>query len=751
MNTRIGRNELCPCGSGRKYKHCHGAVGAEAQAAVALDPRQIGALVGLIQHGRPDQAEAQAHILLRRHADAGMLWKVLSVAQLRQGKDALAALRRAAALLPEDPEAHANLGAALYEQQRFSEALISLERSLALAPGNGSALIDAANTLRALARPADAVALYERALAIEPHAAEAHNNLGNAYFALRRFDEAAGSYRRALAERGKDASIHSNLASALQQLGRHEEALESTRAAIALEPGLAAAYNHQGLALAGLGRRREAIASLRRAVTLNPGYLEATTNLAELLREVGDHAESLTFAHKALELAPERTDGHYSLGNVLFEMRKLTAAADSFRRALELDPHNLRARLGLAATLRVRGQHDEAQGLCQAALGQSPESVEALALLGELRADRGQFAEAQELFARAMAIDPQYPSLFSSIATHRRMTQADGTWLAGVTRLLAGPLPLANEIGLRFALGKYYDDTGRYHEAFENYRLANELTARDGQRYEPARLQARVDRSITLFDAASIGRRAAHGSDSEVPVFIVGMPRSGTTLTEQIIASHPQAFGAGEVRFWDRAFSDFEELGAEAGRAQQLLHTLARDYLERLTGQAGGALRVTDKMPANFLYAGLIHAVFPRARIIHLRRHPLDTCLSIYFQNFFNMATYGRDLGNLAHYYGEYVRITDHWRQVLPPEVLLEVPYEALVQDQEGWTRRMLEFIGLPWDPRCLDFQDTDRVVITASRWQVRQRITAASVGRWRRYAKHLAPLEHLVPDEWLT
>jgi hypothetical protein len=171
---------------------------------------------------------------------------------------------------------------------------------------------------------------------------------------------------------------------------------------------------------------------------------------------------------------------------------------------------------------------------------------------------------------------------------------------------------------------------------------------------------------------------------------------------------------------------------------------MAADYLRRLTRTSGGAQRVIDKMPANFMYAGLIHAALPRARIIHMRRHPIDTCLSIYFQQFFNMGPYANDLNDLAHYYGEYVRVTDHWRAVLPAAALLEVPYEALIQDQEGWTRRMLDFIGLAWDPRCLDFHQTERVVITASKWQVRQKVYATSAGRWRNYEKFLGPLQRL-------
>jgi hypothetical protein len=222
------------------------------------------------------------------------------------------------------------------------------------------------------------------------------------------------------------------------------------------------------------------------------------------------------------------------------------------------------------------------------------------------------------------------------------------------------------------------------------------------------------------------------------------MPRSGTSLTEQILASHPQVFGSGEVAFWNGAYEAWREAELKDRSALQLLPDMTRRYLARMTAAGGSASRVIDKMPANFMYAGFIHAVFPRARIIHMQRHPIDTALSIYFQNFFNIGPWANDLADLAHYYGEYVRVTRHWRATLPAHNFLEVPYEGLIQDQEGWTRRMLEFLGLPWDPRVLEFHKTERVVITASKWQVRQKIHSASAGRWHHYEKHLGPLREL-------
>jgi hypothetical protein len=223
------------------------------------------------------------------------------------------------------------------------------------------------------------------------------------------------------------------------------------------------------------------------------------------------------------------------------------------------------------------------------------------------------------------------------------------------------------------------------------------------------------------------------------------MPRSGTTLAEQILASHPAVFGAGELTFWNDASARYPSSARNSDDSEHLIGKLAADYLELLAGLSPDALRVVDKMPANFTSLGLIHAALPNARIIHLRRNPLDTCLSIYFQHFKTSHAYANDLEDLALYYLEYLRLMQHWHSTLPVGSILDVPYEGLVDAQEEWTRKMLAFIDLPWDARCLDFHRTNRSVVTASKWQVRQKISTTSVGRWRNYEGFLGPLRPLV------
>jgi tetratricopeptide (TPR) repeat protein len=708
--------------------------------------RDIGELVALVNENRFGEAENRARSLLGLHPEAGILWKILGVSLMRQRKEALQALHRAASLMPQDAEAHSNLGSALYGAGQYADALVHLRRALQFKPNDTGALVDAANALKELGQFPEAVTLYQEALRLDRRQPEALNNLGNALMALGERPAAMKAYRFALELAPDEAQIHFNLGNALRQSGEFLAAIASSERAIALDGTLARAHNNLGLSLLGLKRREEAIASFRQALTQDGAQVEVLNNLGNALRDIGECREAAALYRRAIEIDPLHAESHCNLGNALFQFRPLHEAVTHFHRAISLKPDYALAHLSLAMALRFQRRSADAEASCLAALELEANYVEALCLLGELKADRGEFAAAVELFQRAMAINPEYPSVFFSIASHRKMTTGDLAWLQGAQALLKKSQPLGSEISLHYALGKYFDDTGQFAEAFAHFRQANELTKRYGFHYDAAKLTARVDEIMARFDAAAtLHRPAEDASGAELPIFIIGMPRSGTSLTEQILASHPAVFGAGEVTFWDGAFGAYRKAADDREASRNLVPVLVHDYLERLHAVCGDALRVTDKMPANFLYAGLIHRAFPRARIIHVRRHPIDTCLSIYFQNFSNMGPWVNDLDHLAHYYGQYLRITDHWRDTLPPTALLEVPYEALIEDQEGWTRRMLDFAGLPWDPKCLEFHTTDRVVITASKWQVRQKLHGASVARWKNYQQFLGPLRHLL------
>jgi hypothetical protein len=320
------------------------------------------------------------------------------------------------------------------------------------------------------------------------------------------------------------------------------------------------------------------------------------------------------------------------------------------------------------------------------------------------------------------------------------MTTSDGAWLTAAQRIVAGSLPSRAEAQLRYAIAKYFDDTRDFEQAWLNYHQANEVAKHHTPKYDRQH-QSRATELIRSLDRQWLSQAQVDAHATVRPVFVVGMPRSGTTLTEQILASHPAVFGAGELRFWSKAGAAYHSAAGNAQVSRSTPAKMASEYLQLHETLPTDASRIVDKMPTNFMHLGLINAGLLNARIIHIQRNPIDTCLSIYFQNFNHTHPYAIDLEYLTHFYGEYKQVMDHWRSTLPPGVLLEISYEQLIDDQEILSRKMIEFIGLEWDPRCLDFHQTDRAVITASRWQVKQKINKSSVARWRNYEQYVEAL----------
>ena len=318
--------------------------------------------------------------------------------------------------------------------------------------------------------------------------------------------------------------------------------------------------------------------------------------------------------------------------------------------------------------------------------------------------------------------------------------------LEKIEEMVRASLPSPNNEDLEnvcYALGKTYDDMGQYEKAFNYYHRANSLLAVKHP-FDKKIYRKWVDEIIARFgNPAKI--EDGWFSEDDSPIFIIGMPRSGTTLTEQIISSHPEVAGAGELAYWPAAG---QALGFEQELTDIHAQKLANDYLTLLRKCSPSVRRVTDKMPGNYMYLGLIHRVFPRARIIHCQRHPVDTCLSIYFQNFAGGHEYRYKLEDLAFYYRQYRRLIRHWREILPPDVFFDIQYEDLIEHQESVSRRLIDFCGLEWNDVCLEFYKNERSVGTASNWQVRQPIYKTSKERWRNYEQWIAPLLELLDDK---
>jgi tetratricopeptide (TPR) repeat protein len=636
--------------------------------------------------------------------------------------------------------------AALVNAGRYAELERSARALLELRPESGLTWQLLGVALRMQGK--DALPALQRATQLSPDDAVSHNNLGNAQAHIGRANEAAGSYRRALALRPDFAEAHNNLGNVLLDLGRLDDALASYRRAIGIKPDYTDAHDNLGKALLRLGQPAAAAASFQRALALTPGHAGAHNNLGNALYDLGRVDDAIASYRRALALNAEFAEAHNNLGTVLRGQGQLDEALASYRRALQIRPDFPEAHRNLGIAQRLQGRSKEAQASCLRALEIDPQSAATLAVVAELKADRGQFAEAEQLFQRAIAIEPLTAEAWVGISRLRTMTRDDAAWAAQAQAIAGQRLPPRREVLLRYALGKYFDDVRDFEQAFREYQRANELTKLYRARHDRQQLTQAVDRITHAFNKEWLGRTPIDATTSARPVFIVGMLRSGTTLAEQILASHPGVHGAGELMFWNTAAAVHQWSALQAPVGAGVLTALANDYLRLLRDLSADALRVVDKMPGNFLHLGLIHAALPNARFIHMRRDPIDTCLSIYFQHFEAFHSYATDLADLAHYAGEYRRLMRHWRSALPAGTMLEVPYEGLVNEQQAWSRKLLEFIGLPWDPRCIEFQRTERTVITASNWQVRQKISNSSVGRWHNYAKFVGPLQHLADDQ---
>jgi tetratricopeptide (TPR) repeat protein len=538
---------------------------------------------------------------------------------------------------------------------------------------------------------------------------------------LGRFADATAYYERAIALKPEFAEAHTNLGIALSGQGRLDDAMACHERALALRPDFAEAYNNQGNILTDQGKLEQAVTRYRRALELKPDYADAHNNLGNALRHQDNFAGAVTHYERAIALKPDYAAAHTNLGNALASQGKLSAAAACHERALALKPE-------FAEAHHNRGN--------------------ALVGLGELQA-------AEQAYERAVLLNPKSGRNYRSLLSLKRVVAGD-QHLAAMERLARDmpSLPAAEQMELHFALGKAYADLDQREGSFNHFLEGGAFRRRE-LGYDEAKTLTGFDRLRAVFTRDFIGRRRGLGDPSAVPVFIIGMPRSGTTLVEQILASHPKVFGAGELREFSKAMGILSPTGAApasfAEFAEALpgekLHQLGTIYLNEVQAMAPWAVRITDKMPGNFPFAGMIHLALPNARIIHMRRDPIDTCVSCFSMLFANGHPYSYDLAELGRYYRAYDAVMEHWRQVLPDGAMLEVRYEDVVADFETQARRVVSYCGLEWDDACLAFHATQRNVQTASATQVRRPIYRTSVGRWRPYEHLLRPLTaELVP-----
>lgn len=596
--------------------------------------------------------------------------------------------------------------------------------------------------------------IYRAVLAINPRDVNSLHLLGVACLKLGRTDEAIGLIGEALDLMPHFAAARANLGEALMKGGQPATALAEYDRALELRADYVEALFGRALALQTLGRLEEAVEAYGQVLAARPNLAEAIGNLGNAFAALGRRDEALATYRRAIAVKPDHVDAYFNLGAALQADDRLDEAEDAYRRALDLQPNHEAARVGLGIVLRLMGRAVEAIEHFDRAIALYPNRPLTYVHLAAVLHEQGQLAEARRAVDHAIALDPGSSEAWALRSGMKTFASGDPD-LGRMESIAAGLPDGPARVDIEFALGKAWMDVGDPDSAFAHLTRANR-----GKRatisYDSQADLDRFERVKRMFSRETMQRLAGLGHASDLPVFVVGMPRSGTTLTEQILASHPQVHGAGELTVIGslvanvRARVDMPKVidRLSPGQPPPSLAKFGQHYLDHVAPLAGGKPRLVDKLPGNFFYLGVIALTLTNARIIHVQRDPADTCLSCYATKFFFGQEYSYDLEELGRFYRGYADLMRHWRAVLPPGRMLEVRYEDVVGDLEGQARRMIEFCGLPWDDACLRFNENRRPVRTASVTQVRQPLYGGSVGRWRVYARHLAPLLGVLGDD---
>lgn len=558
-----------------------------------------------------------------------------------------------------------------------------------------------------------AIDLITKSVAINPNVAAAHNNLGNAFLAL----------------------------------GKNREALSSYSKAVAVKPAYAEALTSRGVALHALGKFNQAEESFRKALSLDPQYAAAHFSLGKTLHAMGRLDDVVESYQRVLAIAPDHSVAFNSLGNVLQELGNLDEAVSVYRQALAIAPDDAEIHNNLGIALQALGRMDDAVACYRKATALSAGYAAAYNNLGNALQSQGKMDDAVDAYRRALAIAPNFAEVHRHLALVRKFSVYDHDIQAMEDAYAATGLDDQQQWHLAFGLGKAYEDLQRYEEAFDFFLAAN-AKKRASFTFSIKHAEKNFKRLKQVFTTKLFEKHQSAGTPDKTPIFILGMLRSGTSLVEQILASHPLVYGAGELNYINRIVtSHFRGLSDPlfSDRLHQTdsgdLSTAGEIYIRMIRKLSDSAPFITDKMPPNFRLIGMIKLMLPHAKIIHCRRDPMDICLSIFKNDFSSTGNdYAYDLVELGRYYKLYNDLMAHWHDVLP-ECIYDVHYEDMVADQEGQSRAMLDYCGLDWDDGCLNFHQIDRPVQTASAAQVRRPIYKDSVQSWKHYEKQLVPL----------
>lgn len=715
------------------------ATGASNQAAGGAQRGSIDDAIAKAQQGRVNVTPEKGIEM------AGQLYSRGQFAQAER------VCRQIIAARPANGDAHNILGVSLAALGQMDEAIAVLKRAIKINPQAASYHANLGEILRLAGQLDEAASVIDEAIRLDPQNPQALNNRGIIQYECKQFADAVESYQRALELRPTMAEAHNNLGNALRQIGDVDAALHAYQEALTQREVYPEAYNNLGTLLQLDGKLEEAEHALRKAIQQNPGYVEAHNNLAQFLSTQQQEVEALRVLGEALKIAPANVQTLLITARIQLRRNNFEAAEQGARLALQQEAENAEALTILGQVLHETDRYDEAIAVLDRALKAAPESPEALNFYGVALKSVGRLDEAREHILKALQLNDSMYGAYANLNDLIDFSQGIGDELFNRMQAIFEAVPDATAepfLALHFAYAKALDDRGQHEQALEHYITGGRMK-RAQLEYKEADTHDFFDAIRAAFPKEVFENRKYEGLDDDRPVFIVGMPRSGSTLVEQILSSHPDIFGAGEVKYLSQGLGQLRDRFPSLPKYPEMIQKItpaqldivAHKYQQALSVGAGDAKRITDKLLTNYFFLGLINLLFPKAKVIHTRRDPVDTCLSGFTKLFKDDMPHSYDLAELGRYYQKYCELMDHWEAVLPEGFMTSVLYEDVVAGTEKEAKRLIAFLGLPWNKKCVDFHKSDRPVKTASVAQVRKPIYKSSVQRWKKYGAGLQPL----------
>ncbi|MBE9525220.1 MAG: tetratricopeptide repeat protein [Chloroflexi bacterium] len=646
-------------------------------------------------------------------------------------------------------EAFVMLGALMGQQGMKEECEVFCRKAVELEPDSSDANMNLANALQQLGQHEESINYYEQVekLSSQPPIL-IYYMLGMAYVHTNNFNKAITNLRTYLKSNPESPDAWSSLGDALSQVGNYNEAIECYQKTFAKQPDNSNAVYSAATLYQKMGNYEQAKELYNIVIRLQPDHVGAIYGVASIMQISGQYQDAISLYEKCIEKSREFLEAYMGMSACYVALGLQNNAIVECEKALEIKPDHVDALISSAISLMTLAEEKKALANAKRAVEIEPNNIDAKALLSTIYIHFGDKDKAYDVISdeyRKGRIDNVNLALaFSGVSKHVNMQQEAIDILERV--LDDKGISLKSKINIHFSLGKQYDSLGIYNKAFENYQIGATLK---NPEFDKANHEIGISSTLKFFSKDYMKDAPRSSCDSDKPVFIVGMPRSGTSLVEQILASHSRICGAGELPEIIKMTIAMESLLGTSKPYPECLEEITVEYLDGLAEHYISHIeslvddetsRVIDKMPGNFMNLGLIEMLFPNARIIHCMRNPLDTCLSAYFQDFSRSHPYSYDLSNLALYYNNYRKVMDHWRSVIKLPII-DVHYEDVVSNQEDMSRKLIEFCGLEWEPNCLEFHKTDRFVGTASYDQVRQPIYKKSMQRWKKYEDKISQL----------